>query len=184
MGLPRRLEVWKMGIVNYSEALKLQEKLSSDRKTNQIADTLLSLQHPPTYTLGKRRTDHNILVPESKLKSIGATLHYTQRGGDVTFHGQTGETGVWVGQRKIGAIGVRISSGITSHGLAFNVDPDLNYFKYIVPCGIVDKEVTSLQRETLQVLPSDEVVHDHLISCFVRTFGYADVVWKNVDSLP
>ncbi|KAG7590822.1 Biotinyl protein ligase (BPL) and lipoyl protein ligase (LPL) catalytic domain [Arabidopsis suecica] len=53
------------------------------------------------------------------------------------------ETGVWVGDRKIGAIGVRISSGITTHGLAFNIDPDLNYFEHIVPCGIADKEVIS-----------------------------------------
>lgn len=228
MRVSRSLEIWKMGIVNYSEALKLQEKLASDRKVNKIIDTLLSLQHPPTYTLGKRRTDHNILVPESELRSMGVTLHYTQRGGDVTFHGphqailypiislrgiglgarkyvekleltmielaslygvkacagQTGETGVWVGPRKIGAIGVRISSGITSHGLAFNINPDLNYFKHIVPCGIPDKEVTSLQKEIpQQVLPPDEIIHDQLISCFITSFGYTNVVWKDIASI-
>uniref|UniRef100_A0A2K2BQS4 lipoyl(octanoyl) transferase n=1 Tax=Populus trichocarpa TaxID=3694 RepID=A0A2K2BQS4_POPTR len=192
MIFPRSLEVWKLGKVNYLEALKLQEKLVCDRKAYKIPDTLLSLQHPPTYTLGKRRTDHNLLIPVPELEKIGAELHYTQRGGDITYHGphqailypiislrdiglgarkyvekleltmidmasQYGvkacagkkcETGVWVGDRKIGAIGVRISSGITSHGLAFNVDPDLDYFKHIVPCGIADKEVTSLRRET------------------------------------
>ncbi|WOK95245.1 octanoyltransferase [Canna indica] len=62
--------------------------------------------------------------------------------------GKAGETGVWVGDRKIGAVGVRIWSGITSHGLAFNINPDLNYFKHIVPCGIPDKGVTSLRTET------------------------------------
>ncbi|XP_057811154.1 octanoyltransferase LIP2, mitochondrial-like isoform X2 [Salvia miltiorrhiza] len=223
---PRSIEIWKMGAVNYLEALKLQEKLTSDRKTHKIKDTLLSLQHPPTFTLGKRRTVHNVLVSEAELKAMGAELHYTERGGDVTFHGphqavlypiislrdirigarkyvenlestmielaslygvkaragHTGETGVWVGHRKIGAIGVRISSGITSHGLAFNIDPDLNYFKHIVPCGIADKEVTSLQKEVGKVLPSEQVIHEQLISSFVKVFGYTDVTWRDKTS--
>ncbi|KAF2589992.1 hypothetical protein F2Q70_00037966 [Brassica cretica] len=203
MRSPRTLEVWKLGTVNYLKSLKLEDKLVSDRKANRIPDTLLSLQHPPTYTLGKRRTDHNLLIPEAELKGLGAELHYTQRGGDITFHGphhailypiislrsigigarnyvdtlersmiefasvygvkaragHKGETGVWVGDRKIGVIGVRISSGITSHGLAFNIDPDLKYFEHIVPCGIADKEVTSLRRETdTMLLHSEEMM--------------------------
>lgn len=209
-----------MGTVNYLDALKLQEKLVSDRKAQKIVDTVLSLQHPPTYTLGKRKTDHNLLVPETELRNIGAELHYTQRGGDITYHGphqailypiislrdvgigarsyvekleltmielasiygvqaspgKKCQTGVWVGDRKIGAIGVRIQSGITSHGLAFNIDPDLNYFKHIVPCGIADKEVTSLRRETNLDLPTEDVVHEQLISCFARQFGFTPVV--------
>ncbi|XP_073316895.1 octanoyltransferase LIP2, mitochondrial-like isoform X1 [Primulina huaijiensis] len=227
MKAPRRLGVWKMGVVNYLEALELQDELTSNRKILKVTDILLSLQHPPTYTLGKRRTDHNILVSESELKAMGADLHYTQRGGDVTFHGphqailypiislrdiglgarqyveklettmiqlasvhgvearggQKSETGVWVGGRKIGAIGVRISSGITSHGLAFNINPDMNYFKHIVPCGLEDKEVTSLQNEVKQVLPPDDVIHEQLISCFVSTFGYTDIIWKDCSSV-
>lgn len=227
MRVLRSLEVWKMGSINYLDALKLQEKLVADRKTHKISDTLLSLQHPPTYTLGKRRTDHNLLIPEPDLQKIGAELHYTQRGGDITFHGphqailypiislrdvglgarnyvekleltmielaslygvraragQTGETGVWVEERKIGAIGVRISYGITSHGLAFNIDPDLNYFKHIVPCGIANKEVTSLRKETDSVLPAEEVIHEQLISCFARAFGYSDLIWKENGSI-
>ncbi|KAL6503741.1 Lipoyl ligase [Orobanche gracilis] len=227
MRVPRKLEVWKMGVVNYSQALKLQEKLISDRKKHGITDTLLSLQHPPTYTLGKRRTVHNILVSEYDLKAVGAELHYTQRGGDVTFHGphqailypiislreiglgarkyvenleltmielaslyglkackgHKEETGVWIGRRKIGAIGVRISSGITSHGLAFNISPDLTYFRNIVPCGTGDKEVTSLQKEVKHVLPPEDVITEQLISCFVRTFDYSNVVCRDASSI-
>jgi lipoyl(octanoyl) transferase len=58
-----------------------------------------------------------------------------------------GQTGVWVGERKIGSIGVHVSRGVTTHGLAVNVNNDLQPFDWIVPCGIEDCRVTSLSRE-------------------------------------
>lgn len=71
-------------------------------------------------------------------------------------------TGVWLDSnsahaRKICAIGVRSSHYVTMHGLAFNVNTDLNYFNYINPCGFIDKGVTSLQKELGRQIPIEEV---------------------------
>ncbi|HZR24112.1 MAG TPA: lipoyl(octanoyl) transferase LipB [Vicinamibacterales bacterium] len=81
-----------------------------------------------------------------------------------------GLTGVWVGQEKLAAIGVRIARWITSHGFAFNVTTDLEYFKLIVPCGIADRGVTSLERLLGRAVDRHEV-EDHIIAHFCRVFG-------------
>jgi lipoyl(octanoyl) transferase len=80
-----------------------------------------------------------------------------------------GQSGAWVEDRKIGAIGVRISRWITSHGLAFNVSTDLSFFDLIVPCGIADKGVTSLDAEVGRSLPAVEVA-DAFVECFAAVF--------------
>lgn len=81
-----------------------------------------------------------------------------------------GLTGCWVGDRKIGAIGVRIARWVTSHGFALNVDVDLRPFEMIVPCGIRDRGVTSLRRE-LGVSPNLSEVFDSLASHVASVFG-------------
>jgi lipoate-protein ligase B len=80
-----------------------------------------------------------------------------------------GLTGTWVGTDKIGAIGIRISRWITSHGFAFNVNTDLDHFRLIVPCGITDGGVTSLERLIGQPVPI-AAVEDRLVHHFCDVF--------------
>ncbi|HKK92127.1 MAG TPA: lipoyl(octanoyl) transferase LipB [Longimicrobiales bacterium] len=85
---------------------------------------------------------------------------------------EEGLTGVWTAAGKIAAIGVRVSSGwITSHGFALNVDPDLSHFRTIVPCGIGDREVTSMRRILGGSSPSLDEVADAVVEEFAAWFG-------------
>jgi lipoyl(octanoyl) transferase len=79
-----------------------------------------------------------------------------------------GLTGIWAGDEKLAAIGVRISRWVTSHGFAFNVKTDLRHFQLIVPCGIADHGVTSLQRLGIAATPAE--VEVSLIRHFVDVF--------------
>jgi lipoyl(octanoyl) transferase len=162
----------------------------------QTEHYLLFVEHPPVYTLGKSGSIENVLMSEEQLEQNGIQFFRTNRGGDITFHGDQqivgypildlekfytdigkylrnleaviietltdyglhgarskGETGVWLDpdipgkERKICAMGVRTSRWITMHGFAFNVNTDLSYFNNIIPCGIQNKQVTSLEKE-------------------------------------
>jgi lipoyl(octanoyl) transferase len=189
-GTPRVLDVRRLGVVPYAEALDLQRSLVEDRRAGRIPDTLLLLEHPHVLTLGVRGDGgrSHILATSDALAARGVQVYETGRGGDITYHGPgqlvgypivdlkpdrcdvhryvrdleevlirtaadygiatervTGLTGVWAGREKLAAIGVRIARWITSHGFALNVSTDLAFFDLIVPCGISDRGVTSLE---------------------------------------
>ena len=210
----RKLEVRRLGVVRYGEALALQKALVEERRTERVPDLLLLLQHPPVITLGVRGDGgrSHIVATDRHLAELGVEILETGRGGDVTYHGPgqivgypildlrpdrcdvhryvrdvedvmirtcadyglnagriQGLTGTWIGAEKIGAIGVRISRWITSHGFAFNVATDLTHFQLIVPCGISDRGVTSIQKATGRDVPIREV-EDRLIEHFCEVF--------------
>lgn len=182
-------QVEQLRVVDYATALALQRERVARRKAKAIPDTLLLLEHPHVYTLGRSARREHVLVSAEFLRSRGAEVFEIDRGGDVTYHGpgqlvgypildltdhrrdigwymrsleevfiraaaafqiRAGRiphvTGVWVGNDKLVALGVHVSRWVTSHGFAFNVNTDLRYFDWIVPCGLEGKGVTSLAK--------------------------------------
>jgi lipoyl(octanoyl) transferase len=209
------LEIRRLGLVPYGEALEMQRALVEDRRAGRVPDLLLLLEHPAVITLGVRSdvARVNIVASAERLAGLGIDVCDTGRGGDVTYHGPgqvigypildlrpdrcdvhryvrdleevmirvcgdygvsaervRGLTGTWVGTDKIGAIGIRISRWITSHGFAFNVSTDLEHFRLIVPCGIADRGVTSLERATGRTIGIGEV-EDGIARHFADVFG-------------
>jgi len=90
-------------------------------------------------------------------------------------------TGVWIDNRKIAAIGIKVSRWVTMHGFAFNINTDLNLFNGIIPCGIRDKEVTSLEKELGKKISIDEVKMK-LLKEFEKFFGYSSFSVKEKES--
>ncbi len=97
----------------------------------------------------------------------------------LTVYGIRGEriagmTGVWIGNEKICAMGVRLSRWVTMHGFALNVDPDMTYFQGMIPCGIREKGVTSLSRLLNRKLALDEVIPG-ILDAFQAVFGFSEI---------
>lgn len=91
-------------------------------------------------------------------------------------------TGVWIDEKKICAIGIKVSRWITMHGFAFNVNTDLELFNGIIPCGITDKDVTSLNRELKNKIPLHQV-KEKIIHHFDYLFQYDQIEFKTKDEI-
>jgi lipoate-protein ligase B len=191
-GAPRR-ELWvaDCGLTAYDEAHDLQQRVREARIAGLLPDVLLTLQHPPVYTRGRRAGADELPLPPEWYAQRGIEIRDVERGGKTTYHGpgqlvaypivDTGALGVTVPAlvdtieqtivealavehvtaagdrrlrgvwtpdgRKIASIGLHVSHGVTMHGLAVNVDCDLEPFSWIRPCGL-DVQVTSVAEQT------------------------------------
>jgi lipoyl(octanoyl) transferase len=205
--------VEQLGFVDYAEALDLLKAKVALRQAGEIPDTLLLLEHPHVYTLGRNARRENLLASVEWLASRGVQVFETDRGGDVTHHGpgqlvgypildltqhrrdiswymrsleevfiraagdfgieasrSPGAPGVWVGNDKLVAMGVHLARWVTSHGFALNVNTDLSYFDWIVPCGLHDRGVTSLAK-LLGHSVAMETVTERVVEHFGAVFG-------------
>jgi lipoate-protein ligase B len=202
------MDVRRLGAVPYREAWAMQQELAADRRAGRIPDTVVLLQHPHTYTIGRSGTRDHVFLSDQELAARGITCLEVDRGGDVTYHGPgqlvgypildlgptpdvgrylrllegslidvladfgikadrlSGYTGVWIGNRKIAAIGVKVAQGVTTHGFALNVTTDLSYFSHILPCGIPDKGITSMALELGDRVPAMVDVEDAFLTEF------------------
>lgn len=246
-----RCNLIRLESMPYEQAWKLQEHLASEVAVRARPATLLLLEHPHTYTFGRRGQSEHLLLDEEELKRRGINLYWVDRGGDVTYHGPgqlvgypilplapagllaqsthlesapstahlpqadyvgyvrrleavlilalmrlglvsgqiTGLTGVWVQphvlsrcpscrpelrQRpaKIAAIGVKVDAkGVSRHGFALNVNPDMSYWDGIIGCGLKDTPMVSLA-DLLDPAPGMAQVMEAVAAAFGHVFGY------------
>ena len=236
-----------LGLVPYHEAWELQEQLAGEIAQGERPPTLLLLDHPHTSTFGRSGNAENLLWDEAELNEKGISVHWVDRGGDVTYHGPgqlvgypllplgkpgtplehgadsihlprvdyieylrklesalitalanlgisgeqyPGLTGVWVNlpapvqtsdpslmaslhPSKIASIGIKVDArGVSRHGFALNVNPDMSYWQGIIGCGLEGYPETSLA-ELLSPPPTIESVMESVVSAFGEKFDFA-----------
>ncbi|MDP4096717.1 lipoyl(octanoyl) transferase LipB [Paenibacillus sp. P96] len=221
------LEVSYTPMMAYGEAWDLQKEIVGQLDAGERRETLLLLQHPPTYTIGSQRHPEHLLLSPEELERRGIAVFQIDRGGDITYHGpgqlvgypllvlgygkdldlhgylrrleqviidylaglgiegsrKPEYTGVWVGESKIAAIGVKFNrcrhrkGFVTSHGFAFNIKSGIQNegFGGIIPCGIQEYGVTSLEDCTQQSFTVEQVAKG-IIPYFAELFEYEPVL--------
>ncbi|MFC1996013.1 lipoyl(octanoyl) transferase LipB [Chloroflexota bacterium] len=245
-------EIQKLGLIDYQEAWDLQNRYAAEIATGVRPATLLLLEHPHTYTFGRRGDAGNLLWDEAELRQRGIRVHWVDRGGDVTYHGPgqlvgypllplrnpplitpltgsrqaalplgemnripsgdyvgyirkleqviittvaeygvtakqvEGLTGVWIDEdqrlmmyasdhpspiHKLAAIGVKVDArGISRHGFALNINPDMSYWEGIIGCGLPYPEISLAG--LLDPVPEMEEVSLALLKAFGEIFDY------------
>ncbi len=118
------------------------------------------------------------LGPVAYVRGLEATLIEALPSYGIVAGRIPGRPGVWVGNAKIAAIGVRISGGVSTHGFALNVNTDLSYFAHIVPCGLSDASVTSMHQLTGERFDIEGVM-DVIVDAFQAQFRL-----ERLDSAP
>lgn len=192
------IDVRELGLVGYQETWDMQARLAAQRAAGEIGDTILVLEHPSTFTAGKRTQPEDLPDPAYPVPVVNV-----DRGGRITWHGEgqlvvypiikladpvdvvdyvrrleeaiieavraagvvtagriDGRSGVWVPattpaadprapkrDRKVAALGIRITRGVTMHGLSLNCNNTLEHYNHIVACGIDDADVTTMSLE-------------------------------------
>ncbi|HJV48254.1 MAG TPA: lipoyl(octanoyl) transferase LipB [Geothrix sp.] len=219
--VPRPAQLRRFGRVFYPAGLRMQKALAEYVNAEDRPDQLVILEHDPVFTLGRNATPADIHMSDDFLRAQGVSVHRTDRGGEVTYHGPgqivaypicnlrggredvgrlvrgleeamirtaadfgvvadrlKGAPGIWVetakyrkggGLEKLGAIGLHLSRWISTHGIAFNVRPNLDHFRWITPCGFTDKGVCSLASLLGDAAPTWQEAADrlqaHLVAC-------------------
>ena len=199
-----------LGIISFDEGRKIQEELIRKRAAREIEDTLITCEHYPTLSIGRRAKEDEWIALKD---STNISIVHADRGGGVTYHGpgqlvmypvvslkerirgvrdfvesalkvislalevvgvgaisSLSPAGVWVENRKIASVGLRILDGISNHGFSVNIQNDLSIYSNFVACGLRNAQVTSVSvelRETIGVSEVEKVI----VKKFVETFG-------------
>lgn len=218
---PPPCQVYDLGLIEYEAAWHLQEQMAGEIGRGERPPALLLLEHPHTYTFGRKGKAENLLWDEAERQRRGVAVHWVDRGGDVTYHGpgqlvgypllplrvapeaevdyigyvrrlermiisalaelgvqarqEAGLTGVWVDGpplAKIAAIGVKVDSrGVSRHGFAINVTPDMGYWDGIIGCGLAGYAISSLAA-LVQPAPAMRAVKQAVMRAFEAHFDY------------
>lgn len=233
----RTCEVFRLGTIDFASSRAFQQELASEIGAGKREAALILLEHPHTFTFGRRGRPENLLWDERQLANHSVEVHWTDRGGDATYHGpgqlvgypvlplgrlktdghlpkrdfvgylrdlestiirvlanlglaagqRKDRTGVWIQPdvasrcrncppaarkvpSKLASIGVRVTAqGISQHGFALNVAPNMQYWEGIVACDLPETPMVSLAN-LLEPAPTMEQVQEAVVTEFGKVF--------------